>query len=172
MTIVSCSFTAEESFMRSQHCSCCSYRSHYSSHFLARSAIAEFISCSRISHILYFCWKISSKSELRATATANLNTGNQQRLNSLTLWHRRFAHLHPTALKKAIKVNKHLWPRTSILMIAHDVTMDKTQHKNDTSERMIRTLNTKARSMLQDANLPARSCGEAIQNEWIDQPNK
>jgi hypothetical protein len=38
---------------------------------------------------------------------ANSNTPNQRnqrRLNSLALWHRRFAHLHPVALKKAKKL--------------------------------------------------------------------
>ena len=37
-----------------------------------------------------------------------------------------------------------------------------TQHKNGVSERMIRTLNTKARSMLLDAALPKRFWAEAI----------
>jgi transposase InsO family protein len=37
-----------------------------------------------------------------------------------------------------------------------------TQHKNGVSERMIRTLNTKARSMLLDATLPSRFWAEAI----------
>jgi transposase InsO family protein len=37
-----------------------------------------------------------------------------------------------------------------------------TQHKNGVSERMIRTLNTKARSMLLDAGLPSRFWAEAI----------
>jgi hypothetical protein len=47
--------------------------------------------------------------------------------------------------------------------ITYEPAPPYTQHKNGTSERMIRTLNTKARSMLQDANLPARYWGEAIQ---------
>ena len=37
-----------------------------------------------------------------------------------------------------------------------------TQHKNGVSERMIRTLNTKARSMLLDAKLPKKFWAEAI----------
>jgi hypothetical protein len=37
-----------------------------------------------------------------------------------------------------------------------------TQHKNGTAERMIRTLNTKARSMMWDANVPTKFWPEAI----------
>jgi transposase InsO family protein len=37
-----------------------------------------------------------------------------------------------------------------------------TQHKNGTAERMIRTLNTKARSMMWDANVPIKFWPEAI----------
>jgi transposase InsO family protein len=37
-----------------------------------------------------------------------------------------------------------------------------TQHKNGTAERMIRTLNTKARSMMWDANVPIKFWAEAI----------
>jgi transposase InsO family protein len=217
---------------------------------------------------------------------ANSNTPNQRnqrRLNSLALWHRRFAHLHPVALKKAIKStgtgnepsptftdessnfceicvrSKHqqeftrtsvprstqpfelvhsdlcgpfttltlggasyyiiyiddctCWTEVFLLIgksgaeirgkfrhykawvenqgyrikrfrcnngrgefnntdffeilsengITYEPSPPYTQHKNGTSERMIRTLNTKARSMLQDANLPAKFWGEAIQ---------
>ena len=47
--------------------------------------------------------------------------------------------------------------------ITYEPAPPYTQHKNGTSERMIRTINTKARSMLLDAKLPAKFWGEAIQ---------
>ena len=46
--------------------------------------------------------------------------------------------------------------------IAYEPSPPYTQHKNGVAERMIRTLNTKARSMMQDANVPTRFWPEAV----------
>jgi hypothetical protein len=46
--------------------------------------------------------------------------------------------------------------------ITYEPSPPYTQHKNGVAERMIRTLNTKARSMMQDANVPIRFWPEAV----------
>jgi transposase InsO family protein len=46
--------------------------------------------------------------------------------------------------------------------ITYEPSPPYTQHKNGVAERMIRTLNTKARSMMQDANVPIQFWPEAI----------
>jgi hypothetical protein len=46
--------------------------------------------------------------------------------------------------------------------ITYEPSPPYTQHKNGTAERMIRTLNTKARSMMWDANVPIQFWPEAI----------
>jgi len=46
--------------------------------------------------------------------------------------------------------------------ITYEPSPPYTQHKNGVAERMIRTLNTKARSMMQDGNVPIRFWPEAI----------
>jgi hypothetical protein len=46
--------------------------------------------------------------------------------------------------------------------ISYELALPYTQHKNGTAERMIRTINTKARYMLLDSNLPMRFWAEAI----------
>ena len=46
--------------------------------------------------------------------------------------------------------------------ITYEPSPPYTQHKNGVAERMIRTLNTKARSMMRDANVPVRFWPEAV----------
>jgi len=46
--------------------------------------------------------------------------------------------------------------------ITYEPSPPYTQHKNGVAERMIRTLNTKARSMMKDGNVPIRFWPEAI----------
>jgi hypothetical protein len=46
--------------------------------------------------------------------------------------------------------------------ITYEPSPPYTQHKNGVAERMIRTLNTKARSMMQDGNVPIRFWPEAV----------
>ena len=46
--------------------------------------------------------------------------------------------------------------------ITYEPSPPYTQHKNGVAERMIRTLNTKARSMMRDGNVPIRFWPEAI----------
>jgi len=46
--------------------------------------------------------------------------------------------------------------------ITYEPSPPYTQHKNGVAERMIRTLNTKARSMMQDADVPIRFWPEAV----------
>jgi hypothetical protein len=46
--------------------------------------------------------------------------------------------------------------------ITYEPSPPYTQHKNGVAEQMIRTLNTKARSMMQDANVPIQFWPEAI----------
>jgi hypothetical protein len=46
--------------------------------------------------------------------------------------------------------------------ISYEPAPPFTQHKNGVAERMIRTLNTKARSMMLDANVPMRFWAEAV----------
>jgi len=46
--------------------------------------------------------------------------------------------------------------------ITYEPSPPYTQHKNGTAERMFRTLNTKARSMMWDANVPIQFWPEAI----------